>query len=433
MPASYLNTTRKVTAEDIARYEAFKARRTNRKEETRARLAAEFPLLFGKDAVARSTMGKYSSKHPTTPNKSARKPPVNDNENVAASSNDLLLGSTIDLNASLGKSIGPAGVSKRQKKNNRKRNKKAAAVNATVDESQAIVEPALAVNRQSLSGQDVSAPTIESPETASGEQDESSPVGDEQVQDVLDYMLECNEVDEKTHRRLSMQAFSAASIRRLSVVEGNDQETASEQEKEQVDVDQSLEVTDLDVLNALRVYVSTLDHEVTSPEVNDQAVTSAETPVAAIAPTQDEIIDEMEKSMIVVQDSEDSEKSTAVMVADMTNHSFVDQSISMPILAAEKILTFPRNTMLHECLSRGLVTTELTHRIKRDNHVKYVIYVQLLDMPGVCEEHKGFQLMLLKRFSDFKEFREALLTVPGCSTDTIPPLPSRQIASFGYD
>jgi hypothetical protein len=40
---------------------------------------------------------------------------------------------------------------------------------------------------------------------------------EEKVLDVLDYLLECNELDEPTHRRLSKQSFSRTEIKRLSI------------------------------------------------------------------------------------------------------------------------------------------------------------------------------------------------------------------------
>ena len=47
-----------------------RAKKLAQKEAQKEKLAAEFPLLFGKDAKARSTVGKYANKtFPTTPNK----------------------------------------------------------------------------------------------------------------------------------------------------------------------------------------------------------------------------------------------------------------------------------------------------------------------------------------------------------------------------
>jgi hypothetical protein len=47
---------------DAEKFAVFKARKLAKKEAERERLAAEFPLLFGKDAKAKSTVGKYSNK-----------------------------------------------------------------------------------------------------------------------------------------------------------------------------------------------------------------------------------------------------------------------------------------------------------------------------------------------------------------------------------
>jgi hypothetical protein len=40
-------------------------------------------------------------------------------------------------------------------------------------------------------------------------------------------------------------------------------------------------------------------------------------------------------------------------------------------------------------------------------------------------------MTLLKRFSEFKQFHQKLVSCPGVNIERIPVLPSRQIASFG--
>lgn len=54
-------------------------------------------------------------------------------------------------------------------------------------------------------------------------------------------------------------------------------------------------------------------------------------------------------------------------------------------------------------------------------------------MPGNPEHYSHVSIMLLKRLSEFKAFRAALVALPCVTPEAIPPLPTRQMASFDGD
>jgi hypothetical protein len=66
--------------------------------------------------------------------------------------------------------------------------------------------------------------------------------------------------------------------------------------------------------------------------------------------------------------------------------------------------------------------------------VTVTVYRQILDIPGVSDSYgSSIKMMLLKRFSDFKLLRQNLLISLTTSGEGIPPLPTRQVLSMGYD
>lgn len=54
-----------------------------------------------------------------------------------------------------------------------------------------------------------------------------------------------------------------------------------------------------------------------------------------------------------------------------------------------------------------------------------------MPMPGAPSEYVNIKMMLMKRFSEFKAFRQQLVTVLGPHSESVPPLPTRQVLSMG--
>jgi hypothetical protein len=67
-------TNRSKSQTDAQKFAEFKAKKLAEKEAAKEKLAAEFPLLFGKDAKARSTVGKYANKPAPPPTSTATTP-----------------------------------------------------------------------------------------------------------------------------------------------------------------------------------------------------------------------------------------------------------------------------------------------------------------------------------------------------------------------
>lgn len=121
-------------------------------------------------------------------------------------------------------------------------------------------------------------------------------------------------------------------------------------------------------------------------------------------------------------------------------------------IADNRVILFPRQTLFDELLKLGLVYGEISSRIRSENHVKYVIDVQIFPVPaGVMKNHPHLlssgvgstRMMLLKRFTDFKEFRDQLILCQErnseeensdsnkMESEPIPSLPSKQSMSLG--
>jgi len=77
--------------------------------------------------------------------------------------------------------------------------------------------------------------------------------------------------------------------------------------------------------------------------------------------------------------------------------------------AKKSMTTHPLADLLDDALMRGLVVPSLTERIEMGNHTKYIVQTQILAVPGYPEENSRVRMMALKRYSDFKSLRTALL------------------------
>lgn len=272
-----------VSKADVEHYSSFKARREAEKEAKRQLLAKEFPLLFGNDAKSRSTIGKYANKtipaashNPVTPGKrrtqSTLDPSVyndeNSNGNGAFHTSEKPKVSYKSSDSQSGKN-GRKSVANRPTQSPKKSSRQTIAATGNARGS--------FLNYRSFSSQKNIAPIAEV-EMYSQEKDSENDASQmmenganncfedplqEQVSNVLDYLLEKNEVDQGTHRRLSSHQFQKETIRRLSMGERESMKievstTTTEQPNTNND-EASFEIDDMDVLQALRTYISVID------------------------------------------------------------------------------------------------------------------------------------------------------------------------------
>jgi hypothetical protein len=98
--------------------------------------------------------------------------------------------------------------------------------------------------------------------------------------------------------------------------------------------------------------------------------------------------------------------------------------------AVRKVVINPREALLCSAMEKGLVETEVIHKIRYENHVKYVFDVRLKKDPTGEISSSAIRMMILKRFSEFKSLRETLLIASIESNQdvdepSIPNLPSR--------
>lgn len=305
------------TKVDEDQFNSFRAKRQAERDAKRTLLAKEFPLLFGTDSKSRSTIGKYVNKpvpttslNPITPGKRktqstlGMKPMVDENTNSNGTHNIPSRMSTLVPNQKNNRKKSDVFSNAVQSPKKASRQTVAATSNArgsflnyrsfssrsNTQAPIAEVEMFGAEKEKDAASEEVSLPQEEIHEVIDPLQ--------EQVHDVLDYLFETNEVDEGTHRRLSSQAFQKDSLRRLSmraslvaepqVADTTTTTAAPENHHEDAAVDESLEIDDMDVLQALRTYISTLDSVPESqpvehaPAVRAPVVQQAETPAVPV-------------------------------------------------------------------------------------------------------------------------------------------------------
>lgn len=497
---------------DAEKLAAFRAKRMAQKEADRKRLANEFPLLFGSTAEARSTKGKYVTKTIKTPSK-GRSSVMND-ENQLNASNGVITPSK-GLRASKAGLVS-ARSSTASTNNHHTNHHKAQQVEkkATNKKSSFLSMPSFSRKKQQsvtvvfkspqgngVEMEDFAAKRPSFSEMPNSEIDgyEANTVIDPKVQEILDFLLENQEVDEKTHRRLSRESIGIQDLRRLSdkqhggkrsigskrtsdqnsifsspvatsvattehvtnaeetvdesaavveevvfalieatteaavdtSVEAQHVETEpieSSSEKTTIDAEvenfvedivvkedvvvvsetaveiediytsesnmskeskEDIEIGDVDILNALRTYIHTLDHKIrssTEPKPveyvslneeflnanrENQAVMSTEgrrssmSTILSIEPGQGS-----QRASLITSDN--------VPVTDeYVSHAVGDKDAIAEETAAkvEKVIVFPRTMLLEDALSRGLVMTDIINRIQCDSHVKYVVDV----------------------------------------------------------
>ncbi len=243
-------------------------------------------------------------------------------------------------------------------------------------------------------------------------------------------------------------------------------------------------IGDLEVLYALRNYISSLD-EMTfynNPMRNPSYLKKRKSSVAmdpqvtiiGVEPALEEDdehpaarspkiqrVDETDANVTCFEESmpTDNTASTASeenQVESLMHGSHMDLVTPVSFLsngiADNRVILFPRQTLFDELLKLGLVYGEISSRIRSENHVKYVIDVQIFPVPaGVMKNHPHLlssgvgstRMMLLKRFTDFKEFRDQLILCQErnseeensdsnkMESEPIPSLPSKQSMSLG--
>ena len=325
----------------------------------------------------------------------------------------------------------------------------------------------------------------------------------EQVLDVLDYLLELDEVDEQTYRRMSSQSFSAKAIKRLSMTMqpwtlpaagrasstscvGEEEESATStagNSTQRSSAGVSMEVAypgtaegedcvigELDVLNALRNYLATMDKEVAvdaeqekedvstdaAPTATEVSVEEEEQPcsnASARSSTssagtftdkpewRDSLVPSGRQSCTTTMRVSFLNSSTAA-TSDATEEQDAHATASPVPAVAEQtapkpsgkaVVTYPLRELLDDALQRGLVVPAVTSRIEMGNHTKYVVEtqvsilygfdsapfivtlsspsspLQILSVPGYPAENSKVRMMCMKRYSDFKTLRAALI------------------------
>eukprot|EP01040_Poterioochromonas_malhamensis_P006669 gene6669-7185_t len=246
-------------------------------------------------------------------------------------------------------------------------------------------------------------------------------------------------------------------------------------------------IGDLEVLYALRNYISSLD-EMTfynnpmrnpsylkkrkssvamDPQVTiigvEPALEEKEEHPAARSPKIQRVgeTDSINANATCFEETTDNTASTAPeenQVESLMHGSHMDLVTPVSFLSSgivdNRVILFPRQTLFDELLKLGLVYGEISSRIRSENHVKYVIDVQIFPVPaGVMKNHPHLlssgvgstRMMLLKRFTDFKEFRDQLILCQErnseeensdsnkMESEPIPSLPSKQSMSLGRD
>lgn len=417
----------KVTKNDADRFAEYKAKRLAQKDANKARLAAEFPLLFGQDEKSRSTIGKYTNKaYPTTPSKKkvAKKTAIVD-ENTGFSKSAPLTSALSQPRIALS----PKKMSLPGGSSNGNTKKKSLSINfGAFSSSTNVIEPLEMEMKDVTKKETVEDPTpLEAPVTFETEARADDTFSD-QLNDVLGYLLENNEVDLSKHKRLSTHSFSKETIRRLSIRSSaeiklemkrasilsevtdevvmesdplvrSDAAVNSEENGEveqillpdiEIEDDAPLEVDDLDVLNALRIYIAQLDDEVEAEPVTvDGDAVAIEAPtelknkadLEPVSHQEDAAIEEI--SAIIAK-----EDVTAVVVADELQTTAItsleiETTVIAPVQIAtmpkpqEKTVLFPRMTFFQEVMRKGLVRAEVTNWVPRDGHIKYVIFISV--------------------------------------------------------
>eukprot|EP00981_Chlorochromonas_danica_P001964 scaffold405_cov179-Ochromonas_danica.AAC.8 len=248
---------------------------------------------------------------------------------------------------------------------------------------------------------------------------------EEQVTDVLDYLLQNEEVDAKLHARLSRQSrsFTAQAIRRLSSVSSRPSKVNS------TDVMETKEccvevVEDDQVLDAVRQVVNNLKDidtfETVAPQQqeDDKKVVVEEEQVA-VAVNPKEVDEEINLEAVIeavadeVQAEQDTMKSSdepiaherpnePVVVEELRMDASLTAGMVLPVLSPVKtmmpmptiIQTFPRAAMFDDAMVNGKLTARVTGRLSLGGHIKYVTDMNTPEMKA----------LLFKRYSDFKRF-----------------------------
>lgn len=231
-------------------------------------------------------------------------------------------------------------------------------------------------------------------------------------------------------------------------------------------------VDDAAVLSALRSIISTMEANNASAKLNESNFRdSGEGANDNPQPNSEDL----RKNTNASVDEEDRRGSTTSTISILSHHSersslicvdtvpVTDEYVSVTTgnkdvvpetetapPKSDKILVFPRTEMLERAMALGLTVVDVFDRSVRNNHTyfvlsvqvcfsgyvycclisfSYVIVLQVLQIPGVL--NNGMRMMVMKRFSEFKELRHNLVNSIEASSGSIPPLPTRQVLSMG--
>lgn len=378
---------------EAQRLAEFKAMKIAKREADRDKLAREFPLLFGKDAAQKSTIGKYSLK-PASKTPSKRKFVDEDvpDENIGVNKLNQTLpsrptpGKNKAFKPSLSSTLKP-----KTSTNTTKFSKTTPGGFFGFGAKKASTHPHVEeiANEVEMTNEHI----LHKVESVEHERviDNKPAVFVEQVQDVLDYLLENNEVDEKTYRRLSSVNFDAQAIQRFSHIpsESFDDTQAKENNHQIAIVPEEIEnsneqmpveemvINDLDIVHALRNYITTMEV----------------LPVPMTTPQPSEYVSLEEE----IRNSESQSNEEIPNEEDATNNSFHHRASTMPIFprrdevdiygkeellspnskANNKVIIYPRAVLLEKAMKEGRLSVKVTDYLCRDHHVKYMINAEV--------------------------------------------------------
>ncbi len=344
----------------------------------RDRLAEAFPLLFGKTAEERSTIGKYTSKDKDK-GKRRQSTIIQGDENSAPSNTHEVV--VEDNKASKRSSF----LSNLKRKNQPPKPHKTICITSPQPRGVELIE-------------EKKKPQPIAEQSRIPEISEASPVDDGRANLTNDFGV----TEQQNFEEINPLRTLLSPTRLV-------QKTEDHLQKEAVD--------DSTMISALRNFITTMesnDDEQHKNESNFQLIDSTSCPVAFEEPiVNDIIINEYvtleseiknagdEKGMVIIPDGNiDSRRSSASSYASLTSNSqrtslcteaipLADEYVShtmgdrdvVPARVSggktEKILVHPRFALMNEAMISGLIIAEVVNRLQFENHIKFMITVEV--------------------------------------------------------
>lgn len=340
---------------DMEKFAAFKAAKAAAKEADRLRLAAEYPHLFGGSANAKGKAERM------TPNK--RK--VENDENMPNNT------ASAPGSAKKPRAVNPSNLRTLPSK------AQVQVLGGKKNVSFTLTAPVVLVSTRSSSSSapkevemEAFAPKPLPPVPA------PVPVPEEaqqQVEEVLDYLLTTSEVLPALHQRLSRQSASFASSlhRRSSLGVGA--------------------LGDGEVLEKMRKVIFSLEEST--------AFTETSTPEEAQG-----VVEEVQGVLDVDQLLDTAEEVVTAPPAPL-------EALPVTPSVVRYATTHPRAALLEGIMSRGLLIGEVSGHAVMSGHVKY--HMNLSTLPSPSEKVQGIKVVLWKRYSDCKNLHSTLTELIG--------------------